>query len=198
MQVEENVALGPLTTFHVGGPARFFARAHTIDDIHEGLAFAKEKSLPVFILGGGSNVLVGDKGFAGVVIKIELKGIEQDGNTLTAGAGENWDALVAYAVDKNLWGIENLSGIPGSVGGAVVQGIGAYGAAVGQTLSLVEVFDRETAEVKKMSNAECRFDYRDSFFKHDNERHIILRAAFALSSSPTPNVQPTTCPRSAA
>jgi UDP-N-acetylmuramate dehydrogenase len=194
MQLEENIALAPLTTFHLGGPARFFVTAKTVDDVRNAISFANDlpaqagKNLPTFILGGGSNTLVGDEGFAGVVIKIEIAGIEESGTMLIAGAGENWDALVAYAVEKNLWGIENLSGIPGTVGGAVVQGIGAYGASVGQTLAWVEVFDRETEEVKKMSNAECRFDYRDSFFKHDHERHIVLRAAFELSPSPTPNV----------
>jgi len=183
MRIEENIALAPHTTFFIGGRARFFVHAKTVDDVRDTCAFARDKNIPVLVLGGGSNMLVGDAGFDGIVIKIELDGIVQDGDTLVAGAGESWDRVVAYAVEKKLWGLENLSGIPGSVGGAVVQGIGAYGAAVGQTLSWVEVFDRDNGEIKKMSNSECRFGYRDSFFKHDNEKHIILRAAFTLSLS---------------
>ncbi len=190
MIVEENVPLVPLTTFGIGGQALFLVRVATVDELQEALEFAKKKELKILILGGGSNMLVSDAGWGGLVIKIEINGVEliEEKTMLIASAGERWDALVERAVQENLWGIENLSGIPGTVGGATVQNIGAYGAALSQTLKWVEVYDTETGAVKKMSNAECSFDYRDSFFKHDAGRHIVLRAAFILSTMPQPNI----------
>ena len=192
MDIQENVLLAPLTTFQIGGPAQYFVTAQSIEDIQAGLKFAKEKELKVFILGGGSNLLVDDKGYDGLVIKVELKGIHieegQEGTkVMVAASGEGWDALVERAVTEQLWGIENLSGIPGTVGGAVVQNIGAYGAALSETLLWVEALDSAFGEVKKFTNAECAFDYRDSFFKHHSEL-IVLRAAFALTTTPTPNI----------
>src|SRR3989344_5659360 len=138
MQIEENIPLGPLTTFKIGGPARYLARVQDNKDVRATLSFAKENGLKTFILGGGSNVLVGDKGFDGLVIKIEIKGIEEVVGLYIAGAGERWDALVEYSVQKNLWGIENLSGIPGRVGGSTVQKVAAYGQAISQTLARTE------------------------------------------------------------
>lgn len=192
MEIEEQVSLKNFTTFGIGGPAYFFTRATKLEDLKEALGFAKQKNLKTFFLGGGSNTLFDDAGFNGLVIKIEFSVIElertSEGSTLTAGAGESWDVLAAYAVEKNLWGIENLSGIPGTVGGAVVQNIGAYGAALSQTLLWAEVVDSETGEVKKIKNAECAFGYRDSIFKHDAGRHIIIRAAFKLRSVSAPEL----------
>ena len=188
MRIEENIPLAPLTTFGIGGPAAFLVHVKTLEELHQALEFAKQKELRTLVLGGGSNMLVPDTGWSGLVIKIELKGVEIENNVLIAGAGESWDGVVAKAVQEGLWGVENLSGIPGTVGGAVVQNIGAYGAALSETLLWVEVLDTETKEIKKMSNAECAFDYRDSFFKHDNGRHVVVRAAFALSKEPKANV----------
>lgn len=188
MTVEENVSLAGLTTFRLGGPARYFARVQNVEELKQSLDFARDQNLATLILGGGSNVLIDDKGFDGLVIKIEITGVDKEGDTLVVGAGENWDALVARAVAEGLWGVENLSGIPGTVGGAVVQGVGAYGAAVGETLLWAESLDRKTGGIKRMSKNECAFGYRDSFFKHDNGRHVVLRAAFALSASPQPNL----------
>jgi UDP-N-acetylmuramate dehydrogenase len=188
MQIQEYVPLSPLTTFHIGGPARFFASVHTTDELREAFIFAQEKKLKVFVLGGGSNILVDDTGFDGLVIKIEIRGVEEKENIFIVGAGELWDELVVRAIKENLWGIENLSGIPGTVGGAVVQNIGAYGAALSQTLQWVEVFDTTNGEIRRLSKEECGFEYRDSIFKHDNGRHIVLRAAFLLLKTPAPNV----------
>lgn len=179
--------LAPQTTFGLGGPARFFVRVHSTEALTEALGFAEARALPVLVLGGGSNLLVGDSGFSGLVIKLETKGIRQEGHTLFAAAGESWDALVSYTVEAGLWGLENLSGIPGSVGGAVVQGIGAYGAAIGQTLASVEVFDCKTKEVRNLDKAACAFDYRTSVFKKEEGRYIVLRAALTLSPEPNPN-----------
>jgi UDP-N-acetylmuramate dehydrogenase len=192
MDIKENVPLAPLTTFQIGGPARFLISAQSVEDITVGLKFAQEKALPVFILGGGSNLLVSDKGYDGLVIKIELKEVKiEEGNSadtkvVVAAAGESWDALVERCVTEELWGMENLSGIPGTVGGAVVQNIGAYGAALSETLLWAEVLDTTSGEIKKVTNAECAFDYRDSVFKH-HTNYIVVRAAFLLSTLPKPN-----------
>lgn len=189
MRPQENIALAPYTTFKIGGPARYFVFARTIDELIEALTFAKEKSLPVFVLGGGSNVLISDEGFDGLVIKIEIKnGITVDGTSVVASAGENWDELVALCVARGLWGIENLSGIPGTFGGAVVQNIGAYGAVLSQVLTLVAVYDTTVGQIKMLSVEECNFGYRGSIFKEEEGRYIVLAATLRLSSSPTPNI----------
>jgi UDP-N-acetylmuramate dehydrogenase len=189
MQVLENVALASYTTFKIGGPARFFVAVQTVDELKEALAFANGKSLSMFVLGGGSNVLISDEGFDGLVIKIEIKnGITVDGTSVAASAGENWDELVAFCVQRGLWGIENLSGIPGTFGGAVVQNIGAYGAALSQVLTLVAVYDTVDNQVKMLSVEECAFGYRGSIFKEEEGRYIVLAATLRLSSSPTPNI----------
>lgn len=193
MQLQENIALAPHTTFKIGGPARYFSVVKTLEDVKESLDFARDQNLATLILGGGSNMLVSDKGFDGLVIKLELRsgfGMQESGGAaeVTAGAGDSWDELVAFCVEHNLWGIENLSGIPGSVGGAVVQNIGAYGAALSQVLQSAEVLDTKDEEVKKLSNAECRFGYRGSLFKEEEGRYIVLAAVLALSLSPVPNI----------
>ncbi|MDE1925252.1 MAG: UDP-N-acetylmuramate dehydrogenase [Patescibacteria group bacterium] len=192
MKVEENIPLAPYTTFHIGGPARYFTHIQTVEELREALAFAKKKELRVFVLGGGSNILIDDAGFDGLVLKIELGGVEikKEGEhaVVVAGAGEHWDALVERAVTEGLWGVENLSGIPGLVGGAVVQNIGAYGQALSESLEWIEALDTHSGEVVRFSNKECAFDYRDSFFKHDAGRHAVLRAALKLSTEPKPNL----------
>ncbi|MGC9602811.1 MAG: UDP-N-acetylmuramate dehydrogenase [Minisyncoccia bacterium] len=195
MQIEEHVLLAPYTTFGIGGFAHYFVRVENVEELQKSLDFARDQNQPVLILGGGSNMLVPDAGWNGLVLKIELHGLcigddEYDANKkiLVAGAGELWDTVVAQAVEYNLWGLENLSGIPGTVGGAVVQNIGAYGAALSQTLLWAEALDIESGEIKKMSNAECAFGYRESFFKHDTGRYVVVRAAFTLSSALKPNV----------
>lgn len=194
MEIEENIPLAPLTTFHIGGPARYFARVQStnINDVREAFAFAKAKGLPVFVLGGGSNVLISDAGFDGLVIKIEITGVEwKEGGEKTlliAGAGESWDALVQKAVEKNLWGVENLSGIPGTVGAAPIQNIGAYGAELKDTLAWVEVLDTNAGEIKTFTNSECAFAYRTSRFKKEPGRFAVLRVALSLSPIPKPNI----------
>jgi len=188
MDIEKDVPLAPLTTFRFGGPARFFVFVSSIDELRGALAFANEKKLKTFILGGGSNVLVADEGFDGLVIKIELAGVERQQNILIAAAGESWDGLVARAVSDGLWGIENLSGIPGTVGGAVVQNIGAYGAALSQTLMWVEAFDTTNESTVTLHKEDLHFGYRASVFKEEDGRYVVLRAAFELSPTPAPNL----------
>jgi UDP-N-acetylmuramate dehydrogenase len=188
MTTQEKIPLAPLTTFQIGGPARFFVRVQTLEALQRSLAFAREKSLRTLFLGGGSNILVDDAGFDGLVIKVEIPGVEERGATLVSGAGESWDALVARAVENGLWGIENLSGIPGSVGGAVVQNIGAYGAALSQTLVSVEVYDTQQERVRELSASECALGYRNSIFKQEEGRYVVVRATFELSAVPAPNL----------
>lgn len=131
-------------------------------------------------------MLVPDEGFDGLVIKIEIQGVERQGTTLIAGAGESWDALVERAVAEDLWGVENLSGIPGTVGGAVVQNIGAYGAALSEVVEWVEVYDRQDEHVLTFSADECGFGYRDSVFKR-TDRYVAVRVALQLYPDGAPN-----------
>lgn len=189
MQVQQNIALAPYTTFKIGGSARFFVAVKTVEELKESLDFARDQNLATLILGGGSNVLISDDGFDGLVIKIEIKnGITVDKTSVAASAGESWDDLVAFCVENGLWGIENLSGIPGTLGGAIVQNIGAYGAALSQVLTLVAVYDTRHQQVKMLSVEECKFGYRGSIFKEEEGRYIILAATLRLVSSPTPNI----------
>ncbi|MGI8493752.1 MAG: UDP-N-acetylmuramate dehydrogenase, partial [Pyrinomonadaceae bacterium] len=143
LPIKENFALAPLTTLKVGGAARFFVEAKTEAEVSEALLFAKNKNTPLLVLGGGSNVLISDAGFEGLVLKISLKGIvanrENEKVTVTAKAGEDWDDFVKFCVEEKLQGIECLSGIPGTVGGTPVQNVGAYGQEVSETIISVKV-----------------------------------------------------------
>jgi UDP-N-acetylmuramate dehydrogenase len=189
----ENIPLAPYTTFKVGGRARYLSVVKSEEELREALAFAREKALPVFVLGGGSNLVVSDEGFPGVVVKMEMAGAsyEKVNNDIlvTAWAGESWDELVAKTVEWGAWGLENLSLIPGTVGAAPVQNIGAYGAEAKDAIESVRAVDRETGVAKTFSNAECRFSYRESFFKTaEGKRWIILSVTFRLSATPRPNL----------
>ncbi len=184
IEIEENIALAPMTTMRTGGSARFFVRVSAANDLSEAFDFATKQNLPVFVLGGGSNTLVPDGGFPGLVIKIEIKGVTYKdtelGVRITAGAGEVWDDVVREAVLRGLYGIENLSLIPGAVGGAAVQNIGAYGIEVRESISWVEAFDVTTKKIKIFSRDECAFGYRESIFKK-NKNLIVTRVALDLT-----------------
>jgi UDP-N-acetylmuramate dehydrogenase len=182
MEFQQHVSLAPFTTFEIGGPARWFAEATTESDIEAAVAFANDRKLRLFVLGGGSNLLVSDAGFDGLVLYIALRGVDLRGATLSAAAGESWDALVARSVDAGLAGIECLSGIPGTVGGTPVQNVGAYGQEVSRTIQTVRVFDRTTRTWADLKNAECGFSYRRSRFNQgaDRDRFIVSRVAYQL------------------
>lgn len=185
MNLEENKELADLTTFKIGGPARYFATVSSVEDLKQALTFAQEKDLRIFVLGGGSNIVMPDDGFDGLVIRNEISGItaESDGERVhvIAGAGEGWDTLVEYTVNAGLYGIENLSGIPGSVGASPIQNIGAYGSEVKDTILWVDTINRETLEEKRFSNEECQFGYRDSFFKtEEGKGYIVTQVCFVL------------------
>ena len=248
MKIIEGKPLADFTTFKIGGDARFFCSIKNKEDLKEAVDFAKEKSLPIFILGGGSNILVSDKGFDGLVVKVDIKGIEvvsteadtsfggrldepsgvesenaalahntssaatQDERRLfrhersdmrksapvvvggadqvlvRAGAGENWDDFVGWTVSNGYGGLENLSLIPGTVGAAPVQNIGAYGVEVGELVESVEVFDIKENTFKKLSHKECHFSYRDSVFKHEKGRYVIASVLFKLKKNTTPDI----------
>jgi len=197
MLLQENVPLAPLTTFHLGGPARFFVEAKSAREVQEAVAFAGSKNLPLFVLGGGSNLVVADSGWPGLVLKVAIPGIEQrlghddEGRILfDAGAGESWDRFVSHAVMAQCTGVECLSGIPGSVGGTPVQNVGAYGQEVAETIDSVEVFDLKDSQVRDLCREACGFTYRSSIFNTtERGRFIILRVAYALTPGGEPHLE---------
>ena len=168
MTIQENVPLAPLTTLQVGGPTRYLVEARSEDDVREAIEFARAKALQLFVLGGGSNLLVADSGWPGLVLKIAIGGVtreEQDGAVLfDVGAGVAWDDLVAQAVAGNCAGVECLSGIPGSVGGTPIQNVGAYGQEVSETIKSVRAFDTKADRIVVLPEADCGFRYRTSIF----------------------------------
>lgn len=180
IQLQEGVHLAPYTTFGVGGPARFFVNVTTCVELQSAVQYASEHDLPIFVLGGGSNVLIDDSGFDGLVIYIQLKGVTYTDNSVRAAAGEEWDALVIDAIEHGYAGLEHLSGIPGTVGGAVVQNIGAYGVELAHICANVTVFDRTTASVEVLNGTSCEFGYRTSIFITQPSRYIVLEAEFTL------------------
>jgi UDP-N-acetylmuramate dehydrogenase len=189
LKIESNVPLAPLTTFKIGGAARFFVRAETEEQIIDAFNFAAEHDFELFVLGGGSNVLIADEGFDGLVLQIALKGITLKENLVTAQAGEDWDEFVAFCVERNLAGVECLSGIPGFVGGTPVQNVGAYGQEVSETIREVRVFDRRSKEILQLSNADCRFAYRTSIFNStDKNRFIVLAVTYEFRKDGAPKI----------
>lgn len=194
LKIAENIPLSGLTTFKIGGEARFFIRATTEVEIMQALQFADENGLETFILGGGSNVLISDEGFNGLVLQIDLKGIslteKNDGSVLvTAGAGEDWDEFVAFCVSKNLAGVECLSGIPGLVGGTPIQNVGAYGQEVSETIVSVRVLDRISNNMETLAKAECGFEYRKSIFNtSERNRYIVLEVNYSLTKNGKPKI----------
>jgi len=196
MQLQENIPLAPLTTFGLGGPARFFVEAESASDVQQAATFAQSRNLPLFVLGGGSNLVVADSGWPGLVLKVAILGIEQrpgnndeDKTVFDAGAGEPWDRFVSQAVMAQCGGVECLSGIPGSVGGTPVQNVGAYGQEVAQTVSSVEVFDLQDGQVRELCPEACGFHYRSSIFNStERGRFIILRVAYALTPGGEPHL----------
>ena len=194
LRIEENVPLAPMTTFGIGGAARFFAEAKTEAEVAAALGFAGERGLPVFILGGGSNVLIADSGFSGLVLRVAVRGVsfgeETEGRVAaTAGAGEDWDEFVASTVARDLQGVECLSGIPGLVGGTPVQNVGAYGQEVSETIVSVRVLERATGAVTELSNAGCGFGYRESIFNTTmRDRFIVLAVTFSLVPNGRPKI----------
>ena len=193
MDIHTNISLKNLTTMKLGGTAKFFADVRSVDDLISLYRDAQKKNVPVFILGGGSNVIAQDEGFPGLILRIRIPGFEviaDDLNTTTikVGAGENWDDIVKRTVDMRLGGIEAMSGIPGTVGAAPVQNIGAYGQEVAGTLVSLEAYDTWQDTMVTLQNDDCEFSYRHSIFRGSLQgKYVITSVTLKLSKSlPTP------------
>ena len=194
LDIREQFPLAPLSTLGVGGPARYYARVTSEDQVREAVSWAHARDLALFVLGGGSNVVLSDEGHPGLVLHLATRGIASrpvgDAVELTAEAGEPWDDLVAAAVAQGWAGVECLSGIPGLVGATPIQNVGAYGQEVGETVSSVEALDLHTGRIERLTSAQCGFAYRDSRFKSaDKGRFIVLRVTYALRPGGPPAVR---------
>ncbi|MEV7126533.1 UDP-N-acetylmuramate dehydrogenase [Streptomyces sp. NPDC093260] len=183
MQVLHDAPLAPLTTFRLGGPATRLITATTDAEVIEAVREADAAGTPLLVIGGGSNLVIGDKGFDGTALRIATRGVELSGTTLELAAGEVWTDAVARTVEAGLAGIECLSGIPGSAGATPIQNVGAYGQEVSTTITEVVAYDRTAGETVTLTNAECAFSYRHSRFKDEPERYVVLRVRFALEDA---------------
>ncbi len=192
LNIKENEELSLHTTFKAGGEVLFFIEAFSKEDLIEAVSFAQKKDLEIVALGGGSNTLFKDGLHNRVVIKVSIPGIEEkevgENVEIKAGSGVSWDKLVSFSTKKNLWGLENLSSIPGSVGGACVQNIGAYGAELKDTLKEVFVFDLKNKNFTTLQKEECEYGYRESIFKN-KKGYLILEATFLLKKNPSPKIE---------
>lgn len=192
MKILNDIILAPYTTFKIGGPAEYFCVVKDQFDALTAYEFARNKSQQVFILGGGSNLLVSDRGFGGLVIKVENSGIEviyenDKEVVLKVASGERWDGVVSFAVNNGWWGVENLSHIPGNCGAIAVQNVGAYGQEASKVIKSVTVFDRDTHQILELENSNCNFGYRSSIFNTSQKgKYIIFSITFVLLKSPRP------------
>ena len=194
MIIQENVPLAPLTTLQVGGPARYFVESRSEDEVLPAVEHARGRGLPLFVLGGGSNLVVSDRGWPGLIVKIGLRGIAErrdDGKAVfDVAAGEDWDGFVACCVARNCAGVECLSGIPGTVGGTPVQNVGAYGQEVADTITQVRVLDTTSGQILNLENLDSGFAYRTSIFNtRERGRYIVLRVTFALTPGGAPRIE---------
>ncbi len=197
MLIEENKQLAPFTTLGIGGPARWFVEAASEEEIAEAAAWANEQGAPLFVLGGGSNLLVADAGFDGLVLRVGLRGIagsdaqDQSGQKIyRAAAGEDWEHCVQQTLEDNCAGLECLSGIPGTVGGTPVQNVGAYGQEVASVIERVRAFDLREHAFVEFTAAECGFAYRRSRFNSaDRGRYAVTRVDYRLTPGGAPTVR---------
>lgn len=177
--IQKDVVLAPYTTFKIGGPAKFFVSVSSTEEIQEALLWAREKEVPVFLLGGGSNILISDQGFQGLVIHLEESPPQVEGNVIRAFSGTMLGSVVERARDASLSGMQNLAGVPGSLGGAVRGNAGAFGVEMKDIVSSVEAIERNTLEIQQFSNQECHFSYRMSVFKN-REDWVVTEAQCTL------------------
>ncbi len=194
MLLEENKLLAPFTTFGIGGPARWFVVARNDDEIAEAALWARDREVPLFVLGGGSNLLISDAGFDGLVLRVGLLGvsaIEESGQrSYRVAAGEDWDTFVERTVQENCAGIECLAGIPGTVGGTPVQNVGAYGQEVATSIERVRAFDLYDHAFVEFAAAECGFAYRRSRFNsEDRGRYLVTRVEYRLTPGGAPTLR---------
>ena len=190
MRIAERVSLADYTTFKVGGAAQFFVQAEHESEVEEAFGWASERALPLFVLGGGSNLLVSDAGFEGLVLHLALRGVRREGGRFHAAAGESWDELVDLTLAAKCAGMECLAGIPGSVGATPVQNVGAYGQEVAETVESVRAFDRADGTFVELTGEQCRFQYRRSIFNTEQRgRFIITAVRFVLRPGGAPELR---------
>lgn len=194
MRLEHDVALAPRTTLGVGGRARFYCEATSENDLEGALDWARQRSLPLAVLGGGSNVVIADEGFDGLVVRVAMTGIratkQGDRVRLLAMAGHSWDEFVSEQVAHGRQGVECLSGIPGLVGATPIQNVGAYGQEVAESIVSVRALDVETGRYREFSNADCKFAYRNSVFKRELPgRFVVTQVEFELAQGGAPTVR---------
>lgn len=176
VKIQENVSLAEHSNYRIGGPARFFCEAANEEDIRGAVMFAREQRVPLFVMGGGTNLLIADDGFKGLVLKPTVMQLGVDGQTMTVGAGMMVSDMLKFTIEHSLSGLEWAGGLPGTVGGAIRGNAGAFRGEIKDRIISVESFDVETLETTRRGNAECKFGYRSSIFKEKNGREIILRA----------------------
>jgi UDP-N-acetylmuramate dehydrogenase len=195
LSFEERVPLSRFSTLGVGGPARYYVRADDPQTVESAVQWAADRSLRLLVLGGGSNLVISDDGFDGLVVHVAIQGVvfrsAEDGRGwVHAAAGEAWDGVVAGAVERGWAGVECLSGIPGYVGATPMQNVGAYGQEVSETISAVTTLDTRTGQTVSFTNEECRFGYRDSRFKReDRGRYVVLGVTYQLRPGGEPAVR---------
>jgi UDP-N-acetylmuramate dehydrogenase len=194
VQFQEFIPLAPYTTLRIGGPARFFCEVTTEAELLEAVTFARQHSLPLFVLGGGSNLLVSDSGFDGLVLHMAISTPTQTISTgdhldVTAAAGSDWNTFVLDICEQGISGVECLAGIPGSVGGTPVQNVGAYGQEVANTITHVRILDLETLAFTTLTHEQCGFAYRRSIFNTTHRsRYIVTQVIFRFDRSAGPNL----------
>jgi UDP-N-acetylmuramate dehydrogenase len=193
-ELRSNISLSDHTTLHLGGPCTLFAEIRSVEELRSVIDHARQNNLRTLIIGGGSNIIVPDEGFNGLVIKIAMRGIRLEVNgrlvDVSAEAGEPWDPFVRHCVTNGLSGIECLSGIPGLVGATPIQNVGAYGQEVSETITSVRALDTQSLEVREFAGSECEFGYRQSRFKHqDRDLYIITGVTFTLEQNGPPTVR---------
>jgi UDP-N-acetylmuramate dehydrogenase len=192
--LREKVPLAPMTTLGIGGSARYFSAVKTSEQIAAGVQWAADRGLPLFVLGGGSNIVVADEGVSGLALRIDIKGVENhsegDRMIVTAGAGEEWESFVAGCAEAGWAGIECLSGIPGRVGATPIQNVGAYGQETSETLVRLSALDRQSGEMVEIDSSECQFGYRTSRFKtSDANRFVVTAVTFSLQADGKPTLR---------
>lgn len=193
LNIQENISLNAHTTLQIGGFARYFVEVGNVEEVRAAMSFAQQNSLPLLVLGGGSNLLVSDEGFAGLVVKNIFKGLEitDEGETVrvVGGAGEVFDEVVEAVVARGYSGLENLSAIPGTLGATPVQNVGAYGVEIGELVDQVRAINLESGEEKIFLKSECKFNYRDSFFKSsEGRKYFITEVTLRLEKNSLPKI----------
>ena len=190
MDIHTNIPLKNFTTMHLGGNARFMTDVSTTEDVASVCRNAKTQNLPIFILGGGSNIIARDEGFAGIVVRMRIPGFTTVSDNLNEviikiGAGEDWDSVVKRTVDMRLSGIEAMSAIPGTAGASPVQNVGAYGQEIADTLESVDTYDTQDDKFVTIPSDDCHFSYRNSIFRDEEKgRYVITAITLKLSKNP--------------